>query len=146
MCLSCFLLILFNFSTRRGPLKTKASLANRPPRQKDRLPSFGRNTLAFEDGIVPRTPVLSSHSSNDGFADSSHQVDTRSAQSEPSVPASVSPPVVPVRDEVEPVAELSYATDATDKDLSKKRARGADTEEDSTDPNCKRSRIQVVEE
>ena len=80
MCLSCFLLILFNFSTSRGPLKTKASLANRPPRQKDRLPSFGRNTLAFEDGIVPSTPVLSSHSSNDGFADSSHQVDTRSAR------------------------------------------------------------------
>ena len=29
---------------------------------------------------------------------------------------------------------------------SRKRARGADTEEDSTDPNVKRSRVQVVEE
>ena len=64
----------------------------------------------------------------------------------PSVSATVSPTVVPIRDEVEPVAGPSSAADTTDEGRSKKRARGADTEEDSTDPNVKRSRVQVVEE
>ncbi|XP_032788122.2 nucleoprotein TPR isoform X2 [Daphnia magna] len=55
----------------------------RPPPREDRLPSFGRNTLAFEDvgddGIVPSTPVLLRPRTNDGFAEavSSPQVNTR---------------------------------------------------------------------
>ena len=55
----------------------------RPPPREDRLPSFGRNTLAYEDGgddgIVPSTPVLLRPRANDGFAEavSSPQVNTR---------------------------------------------------------------------
>jgi len=75
------------------------------------------------------------------FLDSSPQGDTSSAQSEPSV----SPTLVCIRDEVEHVAGPSSAANATDKGRSKKRARYDDTEEDSTDPNDKRSRIHVVE-
>ena len=55
----------------------------RPPPREDRLPSFGRNTLPYEDviddGIVPSTPVLLRPRTNDGFAEavSSPQVNTR---------------------------------------------------------------------
>jgi len=69
-----------------------------PPREdRDRLPSFGRNTLAYEDGgddgIVPSTPVLLRPRTNDGFAEavSSPQVNTRfvfGAAAELSLPAS----------------------------------------------------------
>ena len=54
-----------------------------PPREDVRLPSFGRTTLAYEDGgddgIVPSTPVLLRPRTNDGFAEavSSPQVNTR---------------------------------------------------------------------
>ena len=64
----------------------------------------------------------------------------------PSLSATVSPTVVPIRDEVEPVAGPSSAAHTTDAGRSKKRARGAETEEDATDLNVKRSRVQVVEE
>lgn len=71
-------------SNESAPPSTVPVPANiRPPPREDRLPSFGRSTLAFEDGgddgIVPSTPVLLRPRTNDGFAEavSSPQVNTR---------------------------------------------------------------------
>lgn len=71
-------------STNEAAPSSEVSQATiRPPPREDRLPSFGRNTLAFEDvgddGIVPSTPVLLRPRTNDGFAEavSSPQVNTR---------------------------------------------------------------------
>ena len=70
-------------SSEPGPSSSVPQANIRPPPREDRLPSFGRNTLAFEDGgddgIVPSTPVLLRPRTNDGFAEavSSPQVNTR---------------------------------------------------------------------
>lgn len=70
-------------SNEAAPSGVAVPSSIRPPPREDRLPSFGRNTLAFEDGgddgIVPSTPVLLRPRVNDGFAEAvnSPQVNTR---------------------------------------------------------------------